>query len=672
MVPASSRARHFLLPVLAAGFGLAGCGGGGGGGPAYSITTSVEQVDFAGVQGQPLPSAQTVVVDFEGEGLVVGFAPGVPPPPWLNVILLTAPNANPATLQFSLAPLTYSPGVLATSVRLVTGTLDGSRVVFEDLPVRFDFVEPFSVTRSSVGIQSIAGATADSRSFAIRGTRLNWTITPDQPWIQLSSSAGTAAGTINVTANPAGLSRGTYAGNLLVQDALSGSSATVAVTFGITGNRWNASPVGVQLIEYADAPAVPAATRITNDFATADNWIAAADVAWLDITAAGSNGDDLVVQPNAAAAVLAADTSHFATVTVSGAGLPADTLRVGYYRSSNALPAQLQASPIPITTATRPARIAVDPVRPVAYVAFGTSVIYRAHLITGAVTPLRSEPGAIYLGPVVSGDGRRLYASEGGGVGGGIVIQDLETGAARASIPNTAGCCPGSDRSTVWIRQGGQPLLVTSQRQVINPDTGIVSQTTTVPLDSTYPNISPRGDDRTLDFYSLGTTNLRTVPAFQLTARPGVGDGFLTAFATRVFPGLGGNGGDIIVEDFAETPDGAVTFVLGDIGGGGPFNALYRFTPTTGTVIDTNRNSAVSVAPDGRGLAARFVQIAPGFGSAYFVYVIDAGGSIVQQYTDYFSEVNDLEFSADGRQALVLGSATTIQAGQALHVFRLP
>lgn len=77
-------------------------------------------------------------MDFEGEGVIIGFAPGVPQPSWLSFPETTI-EAPTKTLDFSVYANAQAmqPGRYDTSLRLLTGFLDGSDSAYVDIPITF-------------------------------------------------------------------------------------------------------------------------------------------------------------------------------------------------------------------------------------------------------------------------------------------------------------------------------------------------------------------------------------------------------------------------------------------------------------------------------------------------------------------------------------------------------
>jgi hypothetical protein len=237
-----------LLCLLA----LAACGGGGGGGGGgnnTSISLSPTSVTINGTQGAVPPAAVTVHVNFVGDGVVVGYAPGVQQPSWLGVSTLGNTNT---TADFALTVTTnLAPGTYTTSLRFVTGREDGTALRSVDLPVSYTVVEAFSVTSPTLSFDSVQGASAvqpaAGYTLSIRGTNARWRVTGVLPvWLSVSQTSGTGASNLVVTANSTSLGFGTVVAQLNIVDDTSGASRSLPVTVTHRAARLVAQPTGVE------------------------------------------------------------------------------------------------------------------------------------------------------------------------------------------------------------------------------------------------------------------------------------------------------------------------------------------------------------------------------------------------------------------------------------------
>jgi len=118
----------WALVALAAS--LCGCGGGG---DATSISLSTSSVTFTAAFQSPPPPPQTIHVTYKGDGLIVGYAPGIAPPNWLAV---ADAGHTATTAEISLQVTdTLTGGTRTTPLRFATGKADGSQIKFADVQV---------------------------------------------------------------------------------------------------------------------------------------------------------------------------------------------------------------------------------------------------------------------------------------------------------------------------------------------------------------------------------------------------------------------------------------------------------------------------------------------------------------------------------------------------------
>src|SRR5258706_9234093 len=130
------------------------CGGGGGSsnGPSYSITVSQSSVTFSGVSGGD-PLHQSIIVNFVGDGVVVGTLPWQTRPDWLTVSA-PAQSASPVTVDISASTLVV-PGSYSVTLRFATGKADGTNVVYKDVVVSLQLVAGTWIRANVYGVGSI-------------------------------------------------------------------------------------------------------------------------------------------------------------------------------------------------------------------------------------------------------------------------------------------------------------------------------------------------------------------------------------------------------------------------------------------------------------------------------------------------------------------------------------
>lgn len=135
-----------------------GCSGGSGSGVGVNpdgsgssgtknfITVAPGQLEFRTFVTDTTYSTQkkTVHVEFEGHGVLAGYASDVTPPIWLNIPSSTieAPGKQFDLTVGCLPIVSQTAGTYTTSVRLLTGNLDGSDTAYVDLAIQLIIEAP--------------------------------------------------------------------------------------------------------------------------------------------------------------------------------------------------------------------------------------------------------------------------------------------------------------------------------------------------------------------------------------------------------------------------------------------------------------------------------------------------------------------------------------------------
>ena len=656
--------RWFVVAALCA---LAsGCGGGGGGSNVgggaggssaqYSVSVSPAKVQFSTIVGPTAAMTQQVTATFVGDGLVVGYPPGVATPTWLSVNVVGTPHSSPVQVQFVVAAATFTfAQTFTTTVRFVSGKADGSQVVTQDVPVTLTVRDPFRLDTSKVELDATQGTPANTRQVTVQGLGINWTATPDQAWVRVSPASSSSTAIVTVGADTTGLAVGTYTANVHFADAASGTAVDLPVSLYISANRWNVSRNGVMLLEFSDLAAPVRSVTVTNDASVAASWTASADVPWLDVTSGGTNGNSLSVQPNAATAGLTVDSLYIGTVTVTGAGLQSDKLRVGYYRSSHPTPSSYEVS---LRDGTGES-LAVDPIRPYVYVALlnGSEHLMRVNIATQAVDTILSTPGTKLRYPVVSGDGHYLYAVN-GQTPGGYEVYDLDAGQASATWPRTTLCCGGQ---AAWVRTRGVPALINANLEVVNAETGVYSPPAIPTADfASAAFATASGNGKAFYTFGFDTTNCEPAQRYEITSRPAAGQVFI-GNQTTIQATPPRYGGCVSVDALVPTYDDSARYFVGVAAS--TYQGLIRLSAAGLT--------EVSVGNYGRNLAMTDsgLKLIPTYNANNYMVLREFGANDQVVGTDFgnYLPVDEpaFAFSNDERFALIVNSSS-------FDLYRLP
>ncbi len=221
-----------------------------------SLSPATNSMSFSSVFGAN-PAPQNEQLNTTGGSVVWSAASNAA---WLSVSPAygVAPNTPKVVVtSSSLSPGTYNGTI--TFYALGTPQVTKTVVVSLSIPVPPPSLAltPQSFTFVSIDNQPVSNQILAVTNGAVFGT-FSWTASSDSPsWLSLSSTSGSTPQNVTVAANPAGLSVGTYTGNITVSAAgISNSPVKVPVTlqvltsdmsetFSDMASGWIISPMGM-------------------------------------------------------------------------------------------------------------------------------------------------------------------------------------------------------------------------------------------------------------------------------------------------------------------------------------------------------------------------------------------------------------------------------------------
>lgn len=333
------------LVALVAAAALSACGGGGGG-SGTSISVSPSSLSFTSTTAGSAPAAQAVQVNFDGDGLLIGFPPEVPQPSWLGVDILSESNSG-ADVRVSIVETDLPPGARSTTLRFVTGHSDGTAIKYKDVAISYTVTgDPLdaSIEPSSGGGTAAQGGSLPAPLTLTVEHNGDWLEVPTMPsWLQLTET-GSAAGskTYRLDFTTTALSPGTYSDTLTFTARRPNGQRSVgyAVTYTvIAGLSVTPATSTYAHIKGADAEPTPANARSLTIASGNRSWVASSDQSWLVLGATEGTGGTLGFSIDRDLLDLGASVAH---VTV-------DNLPTGESRS------------VTVTVNTRAPRLVVSP-----------------------------------------------------------------------------------------------------------------------------------------------------------------------------------------------------------------------------------------------------------------------------------------------------------------------
>jgi hypothetical protein len=215
----------FNLLILLTACGGGGGGGGGGGSSSsgntssngsYSISVDTSSLSFTAKrktdvsQGDNAYDAQTVVINYKGDGVVVGYPPGVSQPGWLSQVSIQNSGVGKALLTVDPAMSMAGPaGTWQTTLRVVTGKADGSKTVYTDINVSISLEDNLDLhTNDNLTFALSPDSTQQSKNriITIDTWKLNWKLESNVDWINFSANEGIgksgALESVTISINP--------------------------------------------------------------------------------------------------------------------------------------------------------------------------------------------------------------------------------------------------------------------------------------------------------------------------------------------------------------------------------------------------------------------------------------------------------------------------------------
>lgn len=303
-------------------------------------------------------------------------------------------------------------------------------------------------------------------------------------WLRSSTISGSVSGTgasVSLSADRGNLPGGTYTGQVRVSATVRDLVLTevLPVTLNIEASRIVTDAAGVSFSS-SPQPARSVLTRNVRVLSSLDRtdvpWQASADQPWLTVTASGTTGGAIAISADPLG--LAADTTHFATVTVTSPDPLVEnvqSIRVGLHINS--------AAPVDLSNTMTARYITASPVEPIVFINDGGADVAAYNVYTGAVARTFSAVVAGAGAMVMSDDGRELYVFDRTNLRvtqidatSGNVVRHYDSGPLNSTTPSGGGLA--------YFRPAGHRILVTPSSRMYDVDTGAVyaSQQFVAPL----------------------------------------------------------------------------------------------------------------------------------------------------------------------------------------------
>ena len=344
---------------------------------AFSISADITTARFSNEFLQASTDTIAIQVTYEGDGLIVGFAPETDPVAWLEYRTANV-TENAATIfidvinaQFMFAD-SYN-----TKIRIAVSNDDASNFAAHDIDISL-LVWNLAVDTQKVKYSGTFGdASIASQTIAIASESNQWTASTDVSWLSLDITSGTGDGVIEVTPDVSSfVASGLQQGNIILTEATSGDSKLIPVELALDNVYLFAQRSAVALTSTASISALQTTVAISNNGVLPVSWQASTTANWLTVTPLDDNQLQISADPN----IAPLNATSSAEVIVSagqGAGVISETIKVNFYSSDLVVENKVLAA-LEINNN----EMLASPLNPVFYVGVGNQLL-TYHQYTG-------------------------------------------------------------------------------------------------------------------------------------------------------------------------------------------------------------------------------------------------------------------------------------------------
>jgi hypothetical protein len=325
--------RHLYKIIFVVSALLLQACGGSGDKTVFSISADVTKAEFSNEFLQESVETIAIKVNFEGDGLIVGFAPETDPVAWLEYRTESV-TENSATIfidvinaQFLLAN-TYT-----TKIRIATSNDDASKFASHDIDVSL-LVWDLAVDTQKVKYNGTYGdSSIPSQTITITSATNEWTASTDVDWLTLDVTSGTGDGVIEATLDTSSFeASGLLQGNIILTEVTSGDTKSVPVDLALDNVYLFAERSAVSLTSTTSISALETTVTIGNNGEVAVSWQASTEANWLTVTPI--DGTQLQITADPSVAPLNANSAAEIIVSADQGGtVISETIKVNFYNS---------------------------------------------------------------------------------------------------------------------------------------------------------------------------------------------------------------------------------------------------------------------------------------------------------------------------------------------------
>lgn len=314
---------------------LQSCGGSSVDNTVYSISADINSADFSNEYSQDSTESIAIKVNFDGEGLLVGFASESEETFWLTHRTENI-TATSATIHIDVVNVfdegRLPPDLYNTTLRLATTNAEGSKLATHDIDISL-LIWNIAVNTEQVNFSATFGDAMVSPQQIEIITDNEWIASTDESWISLDTTSGNGNATITVNAATSHTSEpGLLRGNIFLTEATSGDSKTIPVQLALDNIYLYAETPAIALTKTANISATEKTITISNNSEVMVDWKASTDAEWLTLTPIGES--QLKISANVEKASVNETSSAVITISATDEMIViSESIKVDFYHS---------------------------------------------------------------------------------------------------------------------------------------------------------------------------------------------------------------------------------------------------------------------------------------------------------------------------------------------------
>jgi hypothetical protein len=276
-----------IFTIFCITFLLSACGGSSDKSKNYIISTDVSTISFSNEILTEFQDSISVNVTFEGDGLLVGYAPDTQPVGWLAFRTENI-TSNSATVHIDLAQADQiNIGKYVTKLRFSTGELtdNSTTLVHHDIDVSL-LIWQANINTDLLSFRGTFGDTEiPSQTIAISSESNDWQLTSDVDWITFDVTSGTGDATVNITPNISSFTSAQLSsGNIIITEVTTGDKKRIPIEIGLDNQYLYTSQASLAFTSTANISALEQILKVNTNSSAAVNWQASSTATWLTLT----------------------------------------------------------------------------------------------------------------------------------------------------------------------------------------------------------------------------------------------------------------------------------------------------------------------------------------------------------------------------------------------------